>query len=52
MNWRFLKVEKGKFNFCRLDLEQKKDRIVVSIEDYAEAIVEAKIPKKVRRNKN
>ena len=42
------KVEKNQFRFCGLDVKQEKCKIVVSMEDYAEAIVETEIPKRAK----
>ena len=42
------KIEKESFRFCGLDIKQEKGKIVVSMEDYAEAILETEIPKRAK----
>ena len=42
------KVEKDSFRFCGLDIKQEAGKIVVSMEDYAEAIIETEIPKRAK----
>ena len=43
------KVEKNKYRFTGIDIENKKDGIVMSMEDYAESIEEIK---EIRKEKN
>jgi hypothetical protein len=42
------KVEKGRFRFCGMDLEEKEDRLELSMEDYANSIEKVVIDKKQR----